>query len=155
MLDKIVDSVKRDTAVVSYDASASVCIGKSRYDVRFARHTDFRSVGIKYALVVGFVVFGKNLVELGIGLVAVLLKSFFRHLDSAVRHKSSFKRLVGLKTYNFFKVFFAFKNVSRFVGIDIRNDVGIHIENAALFPLFCLQFLQFSPKLVCSFRRFR
>ena len=49
-----------------------------------------RCVGIKNSLVVSFVVFSEDLVELLIYLISVSFGSFLSHLDSAERHECTF-----------------------------------------------------------------
>ena len=111
-----------------------------------AHGTNFRSVAVEHSLVVGLVVVGKDLVEVSARLVAVLQARFFGHLDAAERHEGALQRLVGLETHDLFQVLEAFVDVAGLVARDARNDIGIHIEHAALLAFFSLQFLEFTPE---------
>ena len=116
---------------------------------------DFGSVAVEHALVVSLVVFGKNLVEVGVGLVAVLLAGFFGHLDAAERHEGALERLVGLQTHDLFQVLETLVDVARLVARDGGDDVGVHVQHAAVPTFFGLQALQFVPQFLGGVRRAR
>ena len=116
---------------------------------------DFGSVAVKYSLVVGLVVFSKDLVEVGVGLVAVLLASFFGHLDAAEGHEGALERLIGLQPHDLFQVLETLVDVARLVARDGGDDVGVHVQHAAVPAFFGLQALQFVPQFLGSVRRAR
>ena len=69
---------------------------------KVAGGTHLGGVAVEHRLVVGLVVFGKDLVEFCAGLVAVLLAGFLGHLDTAEGHEGALEGLVGLKAYDLF-----------------------------------------------------
>ena len=147
LLDDVVNTVKGYAAVVTHDTATTVSVRKTGQQVGFADGADFRSVAVEYGLVVGLVVVGKDLVEVCARLVAVLLAGFLGHFDAAERHKGALQRLVGLQTHDLFQVLEAFADVARLMARNRRNDVGVHIEHAALLAFFGLQLLEFIPEL--------
>ena len=156
LLDDVVDTVKGYAAVVTHDTAATVSVRKTGQQVSLAHGANFRSVAVEHSLVVslvGLVVVGKDLVEVCARLVAVLLAGFFGHLDAAERHEGALQRLVGLQTHDLFQVLEAFADVARLMARDRRNDIGVHIEHAALLAFFSLQFLQLAPQLFCCVGR--
>jgi hypothetical protein len=73
--DEPVDAVEGDAAVVADDASAAVGVRQAGDDAGAARRlADLGSVGVEDAVVVGLAVLGEDLVDGGVGLVAVGLQ---------------------------------------------------------------------------------
>ena len=152
-LDQEVNSVKSHTTVVAYNTSTSVCIRKSCDDLVVTRFHHFRCINIKYSLVVGFVIFCKNLMKFFAWLIAVCCTSLLRHIDSAVRHECTFQRLICLKSYNCLQLLHAFINISRAIRGKPGNNFCFHIKNTAFCALFLLQFLKSSPQFICCLCR--
>ena len=150
--DQAVDAVERDAAVVADDAPAPVGVRQTRDDLVLARRAHLRRVGVEDALVVRLVVLREDAVQLGVRLVAVGRQRLFGHLDAAIRHKCALQRLVGLKADNLLKVLV---EIARLVRGDGRDDIRIHVEDAALGPLLLLQRLQFVPQLRSRISRVR
>ena len=98
-------------------------------------------------------ILSKYLMQLGIRLIAVSAARFLSHFDTAERHKCTFERLVCLKTYDLFKVFHIFIDITGFVCGKSGYNVCIHIQNAAFGAFLFLKLLQLAPKLVCGVRR--
>ena len=90
LLDQEIDTVESHTAVVADDSSTAVSVRKTGYDVAVAGSLHLWCVGIKNSLVVSFVVFSEDLVELLIYLISVSFGSFLSHLDSAESHECTF-----------------------------------------------------------------
>ena len=80
--------------------------------------------------------------------VAVHLTGFLCHLDTAVRHESTFERFVCLKADYLFKILKALIDVGRAVCCDGSDNVCFHIQYAALCPLFFLELLKSAPEPV-------
>ena len=95
-LDQGVDAVQGNAAVVAHDAAAAVGIRQTGDDVGVACLLHLGGVGIEHSLIVGAGVVGKDLVQLGRGLVAVGGAGLLCHLDAAVGHKGALEGLVGL-----------------------------------------------------------
>ena len=152
-LDEVVDAVQCHTAVVADNAAAAVGVGQTGDDMAVAGLLHLGGVGIKHSLIVGAAVFGENLVQLLAGLVAVGRAGLLRHLDAAVGHEGTLERLVGLQADNLFKVLQLGVDVAGAVGGQAGNDLGLHIQNAALGALGLLQLLQSAPQLVGSVSR--
>ena len=72
----------------------------------------FVCVCVEHTLVVGLAIFCEDFVELFRRLIAVCSTSLLCHLDTTIWHKGTLQRLIGLQTYNLFKVFQAFVDVS-------------------------------------------
>ena len=147
-LDQVVDAVEGDAAVIADDAAAAVGVGQAGDDVAVAGPLHLGGVGVKDGLVVGAGVFGKDLVQLGAGLVAVGGAGLLGHLDAAVGHKGPLEGLVGLQADDLLKVLQIFVDVAGAVGGQAADHLGLHIEDAAFGALFLLQLLQSVPELV-------
>ena len=153
LLDDVVDTVEGHTAVVTHDTATAVGIRETGEQVSLADGANFRSVRVEHALVVRLVVVGKNLVEFGTRLVAVLHTSFFGHLNATERHKRALERLVGLQAHDLFQILQGFVDVTGLVARDSRDDIGVHVEDAAVPAFFGLQALQFVPQFLCRVGR--
>ncbi len=140
-----VDSIKRHPAVVADDPAASIRIRQSGHDFVAARQTHFRRVRAKHRVVVRFVVFRKNLMQLLARLVAVRRARLLAHTNAAIRHKRAFQRFVRLQTNHLLQIFQRFANVSWSIGSQARNNFRLHIQHAVFGPLLFLQPLQFAP----------
>ena len=110
-------------------------------------------VGVEDGLVVGLVVLGENLVKLRIRCVTIGGACLLCHLDTAVWHECSLQRLIGLKTYDLLEILLRLVDICCAVSGDAGNDLGLHIEHAALCTLFLLKCLYLVPKLLCRFGR--
>ena len=155
LLDDVVDTVKGYAAVVTHDTAAAVSVRKTGEQVSLADGADFGSVAVEHALVVRLVVIGENLVQLGARRVAVLLAGFLCHLDAAERHERALERLVGLQAHDLLEVLEGFADVARLMARNRRNDIGVHVEHAALLAFFGLQLLELAPKLFSGVGRTR
>ena len=91
-----VNSVKGDSSVIPHDPSSSVRIGKTGENLIVSRLHHFRGVCVKNTLIMGFVIFGENLMQFGVRRVAVGRAGLFSHFDTAVRHESTFQRFIRL-----------------------------------------------------------
>ena len=141
--DQAVDAVERDAAVVADDAPAPVGVRQARDDLVLARAAHLGRVGVVDALVVRLVVLRKDAVQLGVRRVAVGRQRLLGHLDAAVGHEGALERLVGLEAHDLFEILV---EVARLVRGDGRDDVGIHVEDAALGALFLLEGLELGPE---------
>src|SRR5699024_7837923 len=148
LLDQVINTVKSYTAVVAYDTSSSVSIRKTCDDLVVTRFLHFRSIYIKYCLVVCFMIFGKDLMQLRAWSISVSGTSLLCHLDSAVRHERSFQRLVCLQSDNLLQIFHLFIDISRTVCCQAGNNFCLHIQNAAFSALFFLKLLKLSPQFI-------
>src|SRR5205085_2287278 len=95
--DQSVDTVEGDAAVVADDAAAAVGVGQARDDAGRAAGADLGGVGVEDALVVGLAEVGVDLLDLGIGLVAIGVEGAFDHAPAAVRHDRALEGAVGLE----------------------------------------------------------
>ena len=103
-LDQCIDAVQGHAAVVAHDAAAAVSVRQAGDDVGMAGRLHLRGVGIKHSLIVGAGVVGKDLVQLGAGLVAVGGAGLLCHLDAAVGHEGALEGLVGLQTHDLLQI---------------------------------------------------
>ena len=95
-LDQGIDAVQGNAAVVTHDAAAAVGVRQTGDDVGVACLLHLGGVGVEHGLIVGAGVVGKDLMQLGRGLVAVGGAGLLCHLDAAVGHKGALEGLVGL-----------------------------------------------------------
>lgn len=151
-LDEEVDAVECYAAIIANDTTAAVGIGKTGDDLIFTGGANLGRIGIKDALVVGLVIIRKDLVEFGIGRIAVGLAGFFGHIDATERHECALERFIRLETDDDLEILI---EVSGLVGGDGGDDIRIHIQDTALCALFLLERLQFRPKRACTFFGFR
>ena len=93
-------------------------------------------------------ILGKDLVQLFAGLIAVGRAGLLSHLDAAVGHESTLQGLIGLQADDLFQVLQLGVDVAGAVGGQAGNDLGLHIQNAALGTLGLLQLLQCAPELI-------
>ena len=153
LFDQVIDAVQRYAAVIADDAAAAVSIRQSGHDLVAARQTHFRRIGIKHRLIMCLVIFGKDLMQLFAGLIAIGRAGLFRHLDAAIWHERALQRLIGLQAYHLFQILQLFLDVARSISRQRRDDLCLHVEDAALGTLFLLQLLQLAPQLVGRFCR--
>ena len=146
LLDQVVHAVEGHPAVVAYDPAPAVGIGKACDDVGVPGLLHFRGIGIEHGLVMGLVVVGEDLVQLGAGGVAVGGAGLLRHLDAAVGHEGPLQGLVGLQSHHLFQVLVGIADIPGTVGQRSGNHLGLHIQNAPLGPLLLLQGLQIRPQ---------
>ena len=126
--DEMIDAVECNAAVVAHDAPASV--------------------GVKDRRIVCLVIFRKDLMELRADLVAVVLECLLCHADAAVGHERLLERLVRLQSDDLFEVFQRGVDVAGAVCRQARDDLRLHVEDAALRALLLLQFLHARPQAV-------
>ena len=148
-----INSVQSDPAVVADNSSSAVSIRKSGYDMRMPCPFHFRGVGVKHCLIMSLMIFIEYLMELVIDMKAVVFRGLFRHLNSAVWHKSSFQRLVRLKSHDFFQFLVLRINVSGSVGSQTGNHLGLAFQDASSCTLLLLKFLNFIPQPLRCLRR--
>ena len=120
-----VDAVEGDAAVVADDAATAVSIRQTGQYAGFAAAADVRGIDVKYALVVGFAVFGEGFGDLLVQRGFVDAAGIHDHLDAAVGHDGAFQRLIGLQADDDFKVFV---DVARGVAVDAGDDVGVDFQ---------------------------
>ncbi len=128
VLNQKIYSVERNAAVIADYSAASVRVGKSRNNRRLSRHTHFGRIHVKNALIMRFSVFCEYFHNLGVNLVAVFAARVLRHSYAAERLQRTLKRLIRLKTYNFFK---RLVKITRAVRGDSRYNLCIHVEHSA------------------------
>ena len=153
LVDQEVDAVESHSPVVPHDAAPAVGVGQTGYNVAVTGPAHFSGVGIEHGLVVGLVVFGEDLVELGVHFVPVGFRRFFRHFDAAVGHEGPFQRLVGLEAHHLFQILHGFIDVAGAVRRQAGNHFRFAVQHAAFGPFFLLEFLDLSPQFVGGFRR--
>ena len=85
------------------------------------------------------------------GLVAVGGAGLLCHLDAAVGHECTLQGLVGLQADDLLQIFQALVDVAGAVCGQAADDVGLHIQHAALGALGLLQLLQCAPQLIGRF----
>ena len=147
-LDQCIDAVQGHAAVVAHDAAAAISVRQAGDDMGVAGRLHLRSVGIKHSLIVGAGIIGKDLVQLGAGLVAVGGAGLLCHLDAAVGHEGALEGLVGLQTHDLLQILQAFVDIAGAVSSQAADHFGLHIQHAALGALGLLQLLQGPPQLV-------
>ena len=107
-----------------------------------------RRIGIENALVVGLMIFCEDLMKLRIRCVAIGRAGLLRHLDTAVRHKGSLQRLIGLEADDLFLILRILADVRCAIRCDTGNHLRLHIKHTALGTLLALQALYLIPELV-------
>jgi len=147
-LDEGVDAVQCHTAVVADDTATAIGVGQAGDDVGVAGGLHLGGIGIEHSLIVGAGVVGEDLVQLFRGLVAVGSAGLLRHLDAAVGHECTLQGLVGLQADDLLKLFQALVDVAGAVCGQTADDLGLHIQHAALGTLGLLQLLQCAPELI-------
>ena len=151
--DEVIDTVQGHTAVVADDTAAAIGVGQAGDDVAVAGLLHLGGVGIEHGLIMGAGVLGENLVQLLAGLVAVGGAGLLRHLDAAVGHEGALQGLIGLQADDLLEVLQLGVDVAGAVGGQAGDDLGLHVQHAALGALGLLQLLQRAPQLVGSVGR--
>ena len=113
-----------------------------------------RCIGIKYCLVMCFVVFVEDLVILFIDGITIVGSSFLCHLDATIWHEGTLERLVCLKTYDLFEVLHFLTDITRTICCKSGNNFSFTFQHAAFFSFFLLQFLYGIPQFYSSLSRF-
>ena len=152
LLDQEVDTVQSHTAIIADDTATAVSIRQTGNDLVVASLLHLGRICVKHALVMRLAIFGEDLVQLRIRLIAVSGASLLRHLDTAIGHKGTLQGLVGLQTNHSLQILQILTDVARLMGSNAGHDLRVHIQNAALGALFFLQTLQHAPQLVGSVR---
>ena len=140
----MIESVKSNSSVVSYDSSSSVSIRKSGNYTRLSCRSHLSGISIEYTLIMSFSVFGENIHHLIIYLVSVGLARRFRHTNSAKGLQRSFERLIGLKTHYLFKILV---KISGTVTCNSGYYLGIHIKHSSCLSFLLRQLHDHVPKL--------
>ena len=83
-----------------------------------------------------------NLAGLGAGILS--------HADAAEGHEGALEGLVGLQTNDLLQILQILVDVAGAMRGQGRNDLGVHVQDAALSALLLLQLLQSAPQLVGS-----
>ena len=104
IFDQQVNAVECDSAVITDDSAAAVCIGQTCQDRGFSCKTHLGCVSIENALIMRFSVLRKDFDDFRIDLIAVFSASILRHSDAAERLQRTLERLVCLETDDFFKI---------------------------------------------------
>ena len=113
-----------------------------------ARGAHLGSVGVKDGLVVGLAILVEDSVVLGVDLVAVALGRLLGHLDTAVGHECALEGLVGLQANDLLQVLELGVDVAGAVRGEAAHDLGLAVENAAVYALLLLEFLDLAPELI-------
>ena len=150
VFDQAIDTVQSHTAIVTDDTAATISIRQTGDDCIMTSSTHFRCVNIEYALVMCLSVVCEDIGDFRIYFIAVSLACFFSHTDTAERLQRTLQRLVSLQTYDSFQILV---DITCFVRIYCRYQLGIHVQNAAVFTFFLEQIHYFAPQLCCGFCR--
>ena len=153
LLHQVIDTIESYPAIVADNTATAVGIRQTSDDLIMTGLAHFRSICVKYALIVGLVIFGEDLVQLRIGGIAISLAGFLRHLDAAEGHERTLQGLIGLQADDLLQILAFFADIARGMGSQGRNDVGVHIQYTALGAFFLLQLLQNPPELIGRFGR--
>ena len=145
-LDQVVHAVKGHPAIVAHNAATAIGIGQTGDDVGVAGLLHLGGIGIKDRLVVGLVVVGEDLVQLGAGRVAIGGAGLLRHLNAAIGHEGTLQGLVGLQTHNLLQVLVGLADIAGAIGQRAGDHLRLHIQHAALGPLLELERLQIRPQ---------
>ena len=151
--NQIVDAVQGHASVVANDASSAVSIRQTGQDMIVAHALHLAGIGIKHAVVVGLDIACEDVMQLLRRLITIGCASLFGHFNTAIRHESAFQWLVGLQADYAFQVFRFMVDVARSVCRQSRNHLSLHVEYAALGPLFLLKCAQFLPQYLRGTRR--
>ena len=148
--DQTVDAVQCDPAVVADNPAAAVSIRQTGDDMAGTAGPHLRGIGVKHARVVSFAVNRKEINNFRIDFIAVVRAGFLRHADAAVRLQGTLEWFVSLEADDLFQILI---QITRAVGSDRRDDLGIHIQDAAGFALLAAQLHDLIPQFQRGFRR--
>ena len=138
LLDKSIYAVKRDAAVVTYNSSSAVRIGKAREQTAMSCRLHLVGVNAENSVVMSSSV-GKIFLYLVRELISVGLTRVARHTNAAKGVNSSLERLVGLKSDDYL-VFLV--NVSCRIVAERGHRACVDRENSASLALKLLQLAQ-------------
>ena len=153
LFDQIVDAIESYAAVVADNSSAAVGVGQAGDDVAVAGCLHFGCISVEHSLVVRLVIFGKDLVELVIDVVAVGFGGFFRHLDAAIGHEGALQGLVRLEADDLFQILEGRINIAGSVGGESGNNFRFAVEDAAFGAFLFLESLYLCPEFVGALGR--
>src|SRR4029453_11607995 len=148
VVDQEIHTVESQPAVIADDPPAAVGIRQTGDDVRTARLSDLRRVGVEHAVVVRLAVLGEDLPETRVRGVAVRPEARFDDAPASERHDRALERRIGLEADDDL-VFLV--DVTR----TVREDAGRrlrHVEHA-LFALLREQRKQRLPEVPGTARR--
>ena len=140
--DEVVHTIERYAAVVTDDAATTISVGQTGDDVAVAGSTDVRRVGREDAVVVGFAVFGEDVLCPRIQFIAVGREGVFHHAHTAFGEDASLEGSIGLQTHHDFLVLV---DIAGAVGRHTLGELRLHIVEA-LLALHLHHLAQFVPK---------
>ena len=150
VLDQTVYTVQSNTAVVTDDTATAVSIRQTGDDRIVTSSTHFRCVNIEYAFVMCLSVVCEDIADLRVYFIAVSLASLFSHTDTAERLQGALQRLVSLQTNDGLQILI---DVTCIVRIYCRNQLGVHVQNAAVFTFLLEQVHYFAPQFLGGISR--
>ncbi len=83
VLDKEIDAVESNAAVIADNSASALSVGQSRNDRGLSRKAHLGSIRVENALIMGLSVLCEDLNDLRIDLVAIVFAGFLSHSDSA------------------------------------------------------------------------
>lgn len=143
-LDKRIDTVKGDAAVIADDAATAVCIRKTGDNVGMTAGTHLIRVDVKDTGVVGLAAVGIEVNDFGVNFIAVSFAGGHGHTDASVNHKGTLQRLVRLKADDLLERLI---DIACFVRGDGGDHLGVHINDPAVCRLLCKEIHDIGPKL--------
>ena len=141
-LDKRIDTIKGNAAVIADDAATAVCVGKTvmmwndgrraSHPLRRQRHRRCGSCGGWY-----------RSQHFGVNFTAVSFAGSHGHTDASVNHKGTLQRFVRLKTDDLLERLI---DIACFVRGDGGDHLGVHINDPAVCRLLCKEIHDIGPK---------
>ena len=138
LLNKTVNAIKRNSAVVAYYSSSAVGVGKSREKSAMPCRLHLVCVNAENPVVVSSSV-SKVFLYLVRELISVGLAGVSRHTDTAEGINASLKRLVGLKSHDYFLILI---NIACRIVAKRGDRARVNRKHTTALTLYCLKLLQ-------------
>src|SRR5690554_1367507 len=103
--NKVINTIKSDTSIITNDATSTIGIGKSCNNCCFSSKFHFICIGIEYSLIVCFTILSKHIFYFFTYFIAISFTRLNCHSNSTKWLKGAFKWLVSLKSNNFLQFF--------------------------------------------------
>ena len=143
-----VDTVQRDTTVVTDDTATAVGIRQTSQNARLTATQDVRSINVEHALVVSLTVFGEDLLNHWVQFTTVNFAGTLNHLDAAEWDQRTLQRRVSLQTNDSFQRLVDITGIVRSNG---RRQVSIKVNRRVSAVFFFDAFHDGIPQLGGSF----
>src|SRR5574344_370754 len=101
--NQMINSIECNTTIVTNNASTTICVWQSSYDLGFAGFANLRRICVIDTLIMCLMIFSKDAKKLIRWLIAICSARFCCHCYATIRHERTLEGLLSLKSNYFLK----------------------------------------------------